>query len=123
MGLVARELESHGIATVVVGSALDIIETCGVPRFVFSDIPLGNSCGLPYDRVMQRRIVTQGLRLLHEAGQPGTVVQTEARWGDNLSWRRIYARVDERNAAALKRAGDERRARQQAQRQRRQGSE
>lgn len=116
MGLVARALESHGIATVVVGSALDIMQACGVPRFVFSDIPLGNSCGFPYDRVMQRQTIEQALTLLTQATEPGTVLQTDWQWGDNVSWRSVYARVDERNAEALKRAGDERRARQRAQR-------
>ncbi|MFK7914534.1 MAG: hypothetical protein AB8B93_11520 [Pseudomonadales bacterium] len=116
MGLVARELESHGIATVVVGSALDIMQACGAPRFVFSDIPLGNSCGFPYDRLMQRRTLEQALSLLEQADAAGVVRQTDWHWGDNESWRPIYARVDARNAEALKRAGDERRARQRAQR-------
>ena len=114
MGLVARELESHGIATVVVGSALDIIQACGVPRFVFNDIPLGNSCGFPYDRVMQRRIIAQALSLLEDADAPDTVLRTQWQWGDNESWRSVYARVDARNAEALRQAGVERRARQQA---------
>ena len=32
--------------TVIVGSARDVVEECGVPRFVFSDFPLGNPCGV-----------------------------------------------------------------------------
>ena len=41
MSLVARHLESSGISTVVIGSARDIVEECGVPRFLFVDFPLG----------------------------------------------------------------------------------
>jgi D-proline reductase (dithiol) PrdB len=33
VSLVARHLETNGIPTVIVGSALDIVEHCGVPRF------------------------------------------------------------------------------------------
>ena len=47
-------LEENGIPTVVIGSARDIVEECGVPRFLFSDFPLGNPCGKPDDSMMQR---------------------------------------------------------------------
>src|SRR5690242_2425762 len=42
VGLAARALESEGIPAVVMGSAKDIVEYVGVPRFLFSDFPLGN---------------------------------------------------------------------------------
>jgi D-proline reductase (dithiol) PrdB len=42
ISLVARHLETNGIPTVIVGSALDVVEHCGVPRFYFTDFPLGN---------------------------------------------------------------------------------
>ena len=48
-GLVARHLEANGIATVVMGCAKDIVEHAAVPRFLFSDFPLGNSAGKPHD--------------------------------------------------------------------------
>ena len=50
MSLVARHLEANGLPTVIVGSALDVVEYCGVPRFLFTDFPLGNPCGLPWNR-------------------------------------------------------------------------
>ena len=49
VGLAARLLEANGIATVVMGCAKDIVEHVGVPRFVFSDFPLGNAAGRPND--------------------------------------------------------------------------
>ena len=67
MSLVARHLEENGIPTVVIGSARDIVEECGVARFLFSDFPLGNPCGVPYDREMQRDIVGFALDLLEGA--------------------------------------------------------
>ncbi|MFP5405724.1 MAG: glycine reductase, partial [Gammaproteobacteria bacterium] len=45
VSLVARHLESNGIATVIMGCAKDIVEHCGVPRLMFSDFPLGNAAG------------------------------------------------------------------------------
>ena len=63
MSLVARRLEESGVATVVVGSARDIVEEAGVPRFVFVDFPLGNPCGKPGDRAMNRSIVSLALEV------------------------------------------------------------
>jgi hypothetical protein len=114
VSLVSRHLEANGIPTVVVGSARDIVEECGVARFVFSDFPLGNPCGKPYDAVMQRRIVSFALDLLESARLPRTTVQTPFRWSDDESWKQNYAKVDAEKIAALKRAGEKRRAQQQA---------
>jgi hypothetical protein len=69
VSLVARHLESNGIPTAVFGCARDIVEWAGVPRFVFTDFPLGNPCGRPFDAVMQSAILETGLRLL-ETGSP-----------------------------------------------------
>ena len=45
VSLAARMLEENGIATVIMGCAKDIAEYAGVPRFLFSDFPLGNAAG------------------------------------------------------------------------------
>ena len=59
ISLVGRHLEANGIPTVIIGSALDVVEHCGVPRFYFTDFPLGNPCGHPWQPDMQREIVRQ----------------------------------------------------------------
>ena len=87
MGLVARHLEAHGIPTVVFGCARDIVEHCGVPRFVFTDYPLGNPCGKPYDVENQRAIVRLGLDLLETATAPGTTLVTPYEWSSDHSWK------------------------------------
>ena len=92
MSLVARHLEANGIATVVLGSARDIVEQCGVPRFLFTDFPLGNPCGKPYDAAMQRSIVGMGIELLESARAPRTTVQTPYVWSDDQSWRDKFMR-------------------------------
>lgn len=113
MSLVSRHLEANGIATVVIGSARDIVEECGVARFLFSDFPLGNPCGRPYDVEMQRAIVGMALDLVESARFPRTTVQTPFGWSEDESWRQNYARVDPERIEALRRAGERRRAQQQ----------
>ena len=113
MSLVARHLEANDIPTVILGSARDIVEHCGVPRFLFTDFPLGNPCGKPWDVEMQRRIVGLGLDLLESAILPRTTVQTPFVWDEDPSWRERYARVDPASAEKIRRAGQARRALQQ----------
>jgi D-proline reductase (dithiol) PrdB len=113
VSLVARHLEENGIPTVILGSARDIVEECGVARFVFSDFPLGNPCGVPYDREMQREIVGIALDVLEGATHARTTVQTPFRWpAEDEGWREAYARVDDSNREAIRRVGDARRAAQ-----------
>lgn len=114
VSLVARHLEANGVSTAVMGCARDIVEECGVARFVFTDFPLGNPCGKPWDAGMQRSIVGSALTLLERAWMPRTTVQTPFVW-DNDGWRDAFMRVDDGNREALIRQGEERR-RLQAQR-------
>ncbi|MFU8816243.1 MAG: hypothetical protein ACNA7W_12910 [Pseudomonadales bacterium] len=115
MSLISRHLEANGIATVIIGSALDIVERCAVPRLLFVDFPLGNPCGKPWDSAMQLRIVRQGLALLETASGPMTTVACDETWGDH-TWRQRYMEVSDDNRAELARQGEAlRRARQQRQ--------
>ena len=67
VSLVSRHLEANGIPTVVMGCARDIVEHVGVARFLFSDFPLGNSAGKPFDEASQRDTLTQALALFEGA--------------------------------------------------------
>ena len=100
--------------TVVVGSARDIVEECGVARFLFCDFPLGNPCGKPYDTAMQRAIVGMALDLLELAWAPRTTVQAPFAWGTDEGWRANYARVDPERIEAMRLEGERRRERQAA---------
>ena len=113
MSLVARQLEADGIACVVVGSARDIVEQCGVARFLFNDFPLGNPCGRPGDRDMQRAVVGHALGLIESARLPRTTLQSPFVWSEDASWKDRYARVDPAAAEKLHRLGEARRANQQ----------
>ena len=110
MSLGARHLEAAGIPTVVIGSGRDIVEECGVPRFVFVDFPLGNPCGKPGDGEMQRAIVDLALDTLERAFAPRTTVQAPVVWDDgDDGWRRRFMHVGDDNRDALPAAGAARR--------------
>jgi hypothetical protein len=90
VSLVARHLEANGIPTVIMGAAKDIVEHCGVPRFLFSDFPLGNSAGRPHDAESQAQTLELALRVLETAPGPRTTVQSPQRWSDDASWKLDY---------------------------------
>jgi hypothetical protein len=91
VSLVARHLEANGISTVVMGCAKDIVEHASVPRFLFSDFPLGNSAGKPHDPASQTLTLELALRILEQAPGPQTTVQSPLRWSANASWKRDYS--------------------------------
>ena len=93
VGLIARHLEGNGIPTVIMGSAKDIVEHCGVPRFLFSDFPLGNQAGRPFDVESQRQTLELALRVLETAPAARTTVQSPLRWSADASWKRDYLDV------------------------------
>ena len=113
VSLVARHLEANDIPTVVLGSALDIVEHCGVARFAFVDFPLGNPCGKPGDAAMQTSIVDSALELFDSVQAPRTTLTLPWRW-ESDEWRERYMQVSPENLAELRRKGDERRAERQA---------
>ncbi|HEY1301725.1 MAG TPA: hypothetical protein VGF07_14585 [Stellaceae bacterium] len=94
MSLAARHLEENGIATVVLGCAKDIVEHCGVPRFLFSDFPLGNAAGRPHDPASQAFTLELALRLLAAAPAPRTTVQSPLVWSADPAWKLDYSNID-----------------------------
>ena len=103
VSLVARHLEANGIPTVVMGCAKDIVEHAAVPRFLFSDFPLGNSAGKPHDVASQAFTLELALRVLETAPGPQTTVQSPLRWSEDASWKRDYSNADALSAEELAR--------------------
>jgi D-proline reductase (dithiol) PrdB len=103
ISLVARHLEANGISTVVMGCAKDIVEHAAVPRFLFSDFPLGNSAGKPHDLDSQAFTLELALRLLESAPGPQTTVQSPLRWSTDASWKHDYNNVAQMSAEELAR--------------------
>lgn len=94
MSLVARHLEANGIPTVIMGCAKDIVEHVGVPRFLFSDFPLGNAAGKPKDVDSQAFTMELALKVLEAAPGPRTTVQSPLRWSDDPEWKLDISNVD-----------------------------
>jgi hypothetical protein len=91
--LVARHLEANGIPTVVMGCARDIVEHAAVPRFLFSDFPLGNSAGKPHDADSQALTLELALGLLESATGARTTMQSPLRWSTDASWKLDYNNI------------------------------
>jgi D-proline reductase (dithiol) PrdB len=93
VSLAARHLEANGIPTVVMGCAKDIVEFVGVPRFLFSDFPLGNPAGRPKDPDSQAFTMDLALRVLETAPGSRTTVQSPLRWSDNPDWKLDFSNI------------------------------
>ena len=89
MSLVARHLEENGLPTVVFSNARDITEFAGTPRALFTNYPLGNPCGRPFDPANQLAILKQGIELLTSASAGGTIVDTDFVWSESIDWMRL----------------------------------
>jgi D-proline reductase (dithiol) PrdB len=101
--LTARLLEQSGIATVLMGCAKDIVEYVGVPRFLFSDFPLGNSAGRPHDTDSQAFTLQLALRVLESAPGARTTVQSPLRWSENPAWKLDYSNIERLTPEELRR--------------------
>jgi hypothetical protein len=107
VSLAARQLEENGIATIVMGCAKDIVEYCGVPRFVFSDFPLGNAAGRPKDPRSQAFTLELALRVLESAPSPRTTVQSPLRWSSDSTWKLDYSNIERLSPEETRRRREE----------------
>ena len=114
VSLVSRHLEENGIPTVIIGSALDVVEHCGVARYLHIDFPLGNPCGIPGDPFSQIGIARRALTLLEEADGPETTWRSSLSWRGGDEWRDDYSKVDDSNREELRQLGERRRQQQLA---------
>ena len=93
VSLAARYLEENGIPTVIMGCAKDIVEYVGVPRFLFSDFPLGNPTGKPHDPESQVLTLECALRVLETASGPRTTMQNPLIWSASPDWKLDFSNV------------------------------
>ncbi len=87
MGLISRQLEAAGIATVSLTSARDITRAVNPPRAAFVDYPLGHPSGRPHQPELNRRIVSEALRAFEVLKVPGSMLHLNYRWADDDSWK------------------------------------
>jgi hypothetical protein len=95
VSLAARTLEANGVPTVVLGCAKDIVEYVGVPRFLFSDFPLGNAAGRPHDMASQDLTLELALRVLESATGPRTAMQSPLRWSADARWKLDFSNIEQ----------------------------
>jgi len=107
VSLAARHLEENGIATIVMGCAKDIVEYCGVPRFLFSDFPLGNAAGRPKDLQSQAFTLELALQVLESAPAPRTTVQSPLRWSSDPLWKLDYSNIERLSPEEIRRRREE----------------
>src|SRR5262247_1800948 len=89
------------------GCAKDIVEYCGVPRFLFSDFPLGNAAGRPKDPESQASTLELALRVLESAPAPRTTVQSPLRWAADPSWKLDYSNIERLSPEEIQRRRQE----------------
>lgn len=107
VSLAARHLEENGVSTVVIGCAKDIVEYCGVPRFLFSDFPLGNAAGRPNDPESQALTLELALRVLESAPAARTTVQSPLRWSADPSWKLDFSNIERLSPEEIQRRRQE----------------
>jgi hypothetical protein len=78
--VLARELESRGIPTVVVTPMPDGAEHLLAPRIVGVEFPFGHAFGRPGDGATQRRVLATALTVLAGAAAPGTRIDLDLAW-------------------------------------------
>lgn len=92
------------------GCARDIVEQAGVPRFHFSNFPLGHSAGKPFDPASQQQTLRNALALVDSADSPRTTRVSPQTWSDDSSWEQDFwdiSRLSEADISKLKAAHEQ----------------
>ena len=74
MGLIQRILEEEGIATVSISLNLAITRKVKPPRALYPGFSFGHPMGRAHDRKIQIRVLRDGLLLVENDLEPGSVV-------------------------------------------------
>ena len=87
VGLIARAIESAGVPTLSLTSALSITRSVNPPRAAFLDYPLGHTAGPAFDRVLQRQILLDALAGFENIRAPGGVIELGYAWSQDDAWK------------------------------------
>jgi len=90
VSLIARAFEQEGTATLILGSALDILRSGAAPRVQFLNYPLGFTAGKPFDVQNQREVLATALRGFDEM-QHTAINSMEFEWPEG------WAMIEERD--------------------------
>ncbi len=75
------------------GCARDIVENTGVPRFYWSDFPLGHSAGKPHDVESQLRTLAGALAMFDSVTGPRATHVSEQRWAADEDWQADFMSI------------------------------
>jgi hypothetical protein len=101
VGLIARQLEASGIATLCMTSALDITRSVNPPRAAFLDYPLGHTAGKPHDPGLQRRILREALEGFESLTVPGSIKMLPFEWSEDEGWKLLAFAGDDTRTERL----------------------
>jgi hypothetical protein len=81
-------IEASGIATLVIGTAYDIMSRVTPPRAAFVDHPVGRTFGPPHDRQRNETVLAKALAELPRFTDPGEIRDLHCDWtpGGSRAW-------------------------------------
>lgn len=91
MSLIARYFESRAIPTLIMGSALDILQQGRAPRVQFVDYPLGFQAGRPFDPKNQLSVLRASLAGFETMEGP-SLERLDFQWPEG--WERVARAKD-----------------------------
>ena len=80
MGLIQREIEKAGIASVGVTIVREFTEKVQPPRSVYLKWPFGHPLGEPGNIKQQRAVIFEAFRALYSITTPGEIIDLPFRW-------------------------------------------
>ena len=80
MGLIQREIEKAGIATVGITIVREYTEKVKPPRSVYLKWPFGHPLGEPGNIKQQRAVVLEAFKALYTIVTPGEIIDLPFRW-------------------------------------------
>jgi hypothetical protein len=80
VGLIQREIEKTGIATIGISIVREFTEKVRPPRTVFLRWPFGHPLGEPGKIQQQRAVLLEAFRALYRIATPGEIIDLPFRW-------------------------------------------
>lgn len=80
MGLIQREIEKEGIATIGISIVREYTEKIRPPRTVALRWPFGHPLGEPGNVEQHRAVVLEALKALYQIREPGMIIDLPFRW-------------------------------------------
>jgi D-proline reductase (dithiol) PrdB len=80
VGLIQREIERVGIATIGISIVRKFTEKVKPPRTVFLKWPFGHPLGEPFNAMQQHAVLQRTFEALYAIQEPGTIVDLPLRW-------------------------------------------